>query len=300
MDTLLGYFSHGVIEAGERGELVNRILFLKTYADIVKEQHIPITYLQKVSLKLFLKSLTCNEINGLDDLLKNMGIDEAEIGFNHWTALLATNQDYVKLGGNKFISEDLVIEAYHRHTAFKMPLGFPDIDHIIPFKYPSGYGIISIQNKNAKKSTFNDTTDITSLTNPESAFGKAVTGFKILGIYINLGLDDTNASTEIREKGVMKLRSHTDNDMKSETQIIYIQNIESFKCCEEEIGKKLRRVLFTRPWPLDMQWSKFNENKDLDRTDVIKSFLPLVFTQQESLVNRLHLKLAFQHFNLPC
>jgi hypothetical protein len=38
-----------------------------------------------------------------------MGINEAKIGFNHWTSLLATNKDYVKSGGYKFLTEDLVI-----------------------------------------------------------------------------------------------------------------------------------------------------------------------------------------------
>jgi hypothetical protein len=50
LDTLLELFRHGVIEAGERGELVNRILFLKAYADTVKEcfPDSPLTCLQKV------------------------------------------------------------------------------------------------------------------------------------------------------------------------------------------------------------------------------------------------------------
>ncbi|RHZ89830.1 hypothetical protein Glove_9g33 [Diversispora epigaea] len=284
LDTLLEYFSRGTVEAGERGELVNRILFLKTYADIVKGIFTPVTYLEKVPLRLFLMSLAHNEINGLDDHLKDMGIHEAEIGFNHWTALLATNQDYVKLGGNKFLSEDLIIEAYHRHAAFKMPIGFYDIDHIIPFKHSSGYGIVSIQNKNAKKRTFNNTTDITSLVNPGSALGKdnTIDGFKVIGIYIDLGLDDASTGAEIKGKGVIKFRNHAD---KSKKQIIYIQNIESFKCCEaEEICKRLHKVLFTRPWPLDIQWSMFNEDQDLGRANVIKSFLPLVFYQGQSLV----------------
>ncbi|PKK58730.1 hypothetical protein RhiirC2_857644 [Rhizophagus irregularis] len=104
LDTLLELFSRGVVEAGERGELVNRILFLKAYADALKEcfPSSPLTYLQKVPLKSFLKSLLCEEIDGLDELLKRMGIDQAEIGFNNWTSLLATNQDYVKSGGMKF------------------------------------------------------------------------------------------------------------------------------------------------------------------------------------------------------
>jgi hypothetical protein len=50
---------------------------------------------------------------------------------------------------------------------------------------------ISIQNKNAKKPIFNNTTDITSLASPKTAFGKNMTGgYKVLGIYIDLGLDN--------------------------------------------------------------------------------------------------------------
>jgi hypothetical protein len=276
LDTLLELFSREVVEAGERGELVNRIIFLKAYADAVNEcfSEEPLTYLQKVPLKLFLKSLLCNEVEGLDRLLKDMKIHDAEIGFNHWTSLLATNKDYVKSGGNKFLSEKLVVEAYHRHTAFKMPLGFQDIDHIIPFKHSAGYGIISIQNKNAKKTTFNDTTDITSLANPKTAFNKKMGGYKVLGIYIDLGLDD--ATAEMKSKDTMELRSN----------IIYIRGVRSFKCCDDEIGKRLSKILFTRPWPLHTQWSKFDEKTDLKREDAIKSFLPLVFEQKESLVDK--------------
>ncbi len=285
LDTLLEQFSHGVIETGERGELVNRILFLKTYTDIVKENYNPVTFLQKISLKLFLESLLCEKIEGLNELLETMGIDKTEIGFNHWTPLLATNQDYVKSGGNKFLSENLVKKAYHCHAAFKMPIGFHVIDHIIPFKYPSGYGIISIQNKNAKRTTFNNTMDITSLTHPKNAFGKLVGSYKILGIYIDLGLDDVAAG--IKSKSLMQLRNHTGASIK---HIIYIQSIESFKCCEEEIGKRLSKILFTRPWPLDTQWSMFNEKTDLKRNDAIKSFLPLVFEQKQSLVDKWRLE----------
>ncbi|CAG8507366.1 7962_t:CDS:1 [Paraglomus brasilianum] len=59
LDTLLELFSHGVVEAGERGELVNCILYLKAYADVMKEYYpdSPLTYLQKVPLKSFLKFL---------------------------------------------------------------------------------------------------------------------------------------------------------------------------------------------------------------------------------------------------
>ena len=85
----------------------------------------------------------------------------------------------------------------------------------------------------------------------------------------------------------MKLRNH---DTEIEKQIIYIQNIKSFSCCGEEIGKRLHKLLFTRPWPLDTQWSMFSEDKDLNRADVIKSFLPLIFTQTWSLVDKWQLK----------
>jgi len=64
----------------------------------------------------------------------------------------------------------------------------------------------------------------------------------------------------------MKLRSH---DAETENQIIYIQSIESFKCCEEEIGKRLHKMLFTLPWQLNIQWSMLNEKTVLDRKDVI-------------------------------
>ncbi|CAB4414944.1 unnamed protein product [Rhizophagus irregularis] len=284
LDTLLELFSRGVVEAGERGELANRVIFLKAYADAVNERFSEelLTYLQKVPLKLFLKSLLSNEMEGLDKFLKDMQIHDAEIGFNHWTSLLATNKDYVESGGNKFLSEKLVVEAYHRHTAFKMPLGFYDIDHIIPFKYSAGYGIISIQNKNVKKTTFNDTTDITSLADPQTAFGKKMSDYKVLGIYIDLGLDD--ATAEMKSKDTMELRSNT--AQKGKKHIIYIRGVRSFKCCDDEIGKRLSKILFTRPWPLHTQWSVFDEKTDLKREDVIKSFLPLVFEQEESLVDK--------------
>ncbi|PKC55463.1 hypothetical protein RhiirA1_446816 [Rhizophagus irregularis] len=296
LDTLLELFSRGVVEEGERGELVNRILFSKAYADAVREcfPDSPVTYLQKVPLKLFLKSLLREEIDGLDELLNRMGIDEAEIGFNHWTSLLATNQKYVESGGMKFLTENLVIEAYHRHTAFKMPLGFPVIDHIIPFKYNAGYGIISIQNKNSKKTTFG-AKDISSLIHPSYSFGKWKKGYKILGIYIDLGLDREKAvesKAELKSRNVPQTRSKNKNnedkeDVKNDyDQIIYIQGVGSFKCCSKEISERLSKILFTRPWPLDTQWSEFDEKTDLKREDVIKTFLPLVFEQKQSLVDK--------------
>ncbi|PKY56500.1 hypothetical protein RhiirA4_448739 [Rhizophagus irregularis] len=135
LDTLLEQFSRGVVEAGERGELVGRISFLEAYIRAVKEsQESPYTYLEKVPLPLFLKSLRKGIDKKLDNLLTKMELDQAEIGFNHWTSLLASNKDYVKEGGYKYLTAALVKEAYHS-TAFKMPLGFPTIDHVIPFKY---------------------------------------------------------------------------------------------------------------------------------------------------------------------
>ncbi|EXX79474.1 hypothetical protein RirG_005230 [Rhizophagus irregularis DAOM 197198w] len=166
-----------------------------------------------------------------------------------------------------------------------MPLGFKDIDHIIPFKHSTGYGIISIQNKNMKKTTFNNTTDITSLADPQTAFGKKITGgYKVIGIYIDLGLDDVSA--EIKSKDIVELRSNINNQQKGKKHIIYIQGVGSFKCCNDEIGERLSKILFTRPWPLHTQWSMFDEDTDLEREDVIKSFLPLVFEQKESFVNK--------------
>ncbi|PKC06834.1 hypothetical protein RhiirA5_481784 [Rhizophagus irregularis] len=296
LDTLLELFSRGVVEAGERGELVNRILFSKAYADAVREcfPDSPVTYLQKVPLKLFLKSLLREEIDGLDELLNRMGIDEAEIGFNHWTSLLATNQKYVESGGMKFLTANLVIEAYHRHTAFKMPLGFPVIDHIIPFKYNAGYGIISIKTRIQKKTTFG-AKDISSLIHPLNSFGKWKKGYKILGIYIDLGLDRENAvesKAELKSRNAPQTRSKNKNnedkkDVKNDyDQIIYIQGVGSFKCCGKEISERLSKILFTRPWPLDTQWSEFDEKTDLKREDVIKTFLPLVFEQKQSLVDK--------------
>ncbi|CAB4405079.1 unnamed protein product [Rhizophagus irregularis] len=272
LDTLLELFSRGVVEAGERGELVNRILFSKAYADSVREcfPDSPVTYLQKVPLKLFLKSLLREEIDGLDELLNRMGIDEAEIGFNHWTSLLATNQKYVESGGMKFLTENLVIEAYHRHTAFKMPLEFK------------------------KKTTFG-AKDISSLIHPLNSFGKWKKGYKILGIYIDLGLDRENAvesKAELKSRNVPQTRSKNKNnedkeDVKNDyDQIIYIQGVGSFKCCGKEISERLSKILFTRPWPLDTQWSEFDEKTDLKREDVIKTFLPLVFEQKQSLVDK--------------
>ncbi|RGB35775.1 hypothetical protein C1646_758875 [Rhizophagus diaphanus] len=281
LDTLLELFSRGVVEAGERGELINRILFLKAYVDAVNERFSEesLTYLRKVPLELFLDSLLCNQIKGLDKFLQDMQIRDAEIGFNHWTSLLATNKDYVKSGENMFLSEKLVVEAYHRHSAIKMPLGFYDIDHIIPFKHSTGYGIISIQNK---KTTFNDTTDITSLADPQTAFGKKMSGYKVLGIYIDLGLND--ATVEMKSEDTIELRSNT--SQRGKDHIIYIRGVRSFKCCDDEIVKRLSKILFTRPWPLHTQWSMFDEKTDLKREDVIKSFLSLVFEQEESLIDK--------------
>jgi len=46
---------------------------------------------------------------------------------------------------------------------------FHAIDHVIPSRYNAGYGIISIQNKNSKKTTFANK-DIYSLIHPLNAF----------------------------------------------------------------------------------------------------------------------------------
>ncbi|CAB5163831.1 unnamed protein product [Rhizophagus irregularis] len=192
LDTLLEQFSRGVVEAGERGELVGRISFLEAYIRAVKEsQESPYTYLEKVPLPLFLKSLRKGIDKKLDNLLTKMELDQAEIGFNHWTSLLASNKDYVKEGGYKYLTAALVKEAYHRHTAFKMPLGFPTIDHVIPFKYSTSnrtdnYGIISIQNKNAKQTSYQDS-DVPILVNLISALSRNNFNGIILGIYIDIG-----------------------------------------------------------------------------------------------------------------
>ncbi|GBC04683.1 hypothetical protein RclHR1_05800010 [Rhizophagus clarus] len=112
----------GIVEAGDREELISRILFSIRYVDVAKEKFgLPVTYLEKVPLRSFLERM-----DGHDVVLDELGISEAEVGFNHWISLLATNVDYVKSEGNK--------EAYHRHAAIRMPFGFRFIDHIIPFK----------------------------------------------------------------------------------------------------------------------------------------------------------------------
>ncbi|CAG8560502.1 10748_t:CDS:2 [Diversispora eburnea] len=191
LDTLL---ERGVVKAGERGELFSRILFLEAYIRAVRKNLVPpIIYLEK------------------------MNIDQAEISFNHWTYLLASNKQYVNQGGQKYLSENLIREAYHRHTAFKMPLGFP---------YE----------------------DVPVLVHPKSAFYKNFNGI-ILGINIDIGTFNP------------------------------------------KIRKRLFKLLFTSPWPLDPRWSMINVGvkKQLDRTNAIKSFLPLVFKQEQSLVNKWHL-----------
>lgn len=155
LDTLLEHFSRGVIEAGERGELVFRILFLDAYIRVLRdksEQKEP-TYLEKIPLSSFLKNF-CGEISEkVDKLLEEMGISNANIGFNHWISLIATNKNQLNVG-NKYLSTQLIANAYHRHAAFKMSHGFPIIDYVIPFEYSGSYGIISVQNKNHKVSTF--------------------------------------------------------------------------------------------------------------------------------------------------
>ncbi|CAG8726280.1 9596_t:CDS:2 [Rhizophagus irregularis] len=112
---------------------------------------------------------------------------------------------------------------------------------------------------------YNDTTDITSLAGPQTAFGKKMSGYKVL---------DT-----------MELRSNT--AQKGKKHIIYIRGARSFKCCDDEIGKRLSKILFARPWSLHTQRSTlFDEKTDLKRENAIKSFLPLVFEQEKSLVDK--------------
>ncbi|CAG8747946.1 11942_t:CDS:2, partial [Rhizophagus irregularis] len=251
LDTLLEQFSRGVVEAGERGELVGRISFLEAYIRAVKEsQESPYTYLEKVPLPLFLKSLD----KKLDNLLTKMELDQAEIGFNHWTSLLASNKDYVKEGGYKYLTAALVKEAYHRHTAFKMPLGFPTIDHVIPFKYSTSnrtdnYGIISIQNKNAKQTSYQDS-DVPILVNLISALSRNNFNGIILGIYIDIGT--SSSSIEIKEVNPMKTRNMGNNVY---CRALYIQHIQSFNC-NKEIGERLSKLRFTSPWPLDPRWRR--------------------------------------------
>ncbi|CAG8581227.1 2610_t:CDS:2 [Funneliformis mosseae] len=109
LDTLLEQFSRGVVEAGEKGELVSRILFLEAYIRTVKiNQTPPFTYLEKVPLLLFLKVLCKGIDEKIDDLFEKMHIDKVEIGFNHWTSLLASNKQYMKEGEQKYLSENLI------------------------------------------------------------------------------------------------------------------------------------------------------------------------------------------------
>ncbi|RGB29029.1 hypothetical protein C1646_672785 [Rhizophagus diaphanus] len=188
LDTLVELLSRGVVEVGERGELVNRTLFSMRYADVAKRMFGSlVTYLEKVPLKFFFKKM-----NDYDVLLDKLGIQDAEVGFNHWITLLTTRMDYAnKYNGNKFLTKDLIKEAYHRHAAIKMPFGYETIDHIIPFKYSSGYGVISIQNKNAKKSTYKTEDNFSSI-NPASDFGeRGHDDYKILGIYADFHQGET-------------------------------------------------------------------------------------------------------------
>jgi hypothetical protein len=310
LNTLVELFSHGVVEAGERGELVNRILFLMRYVDVAKEKFGPqVTYLEKVPLKSFLEKM-----NGHDELLDDLEINEVEVGFNHWISLLATNMDHEKSKGHRFLTKNLVKEAYHRHAAINMPFGFEHIDHIIPFKYPSGYGVISIQNKNA----IYNTGDNFPLINPVSVFGESQEGYKILGIYTDINKGENQEDTDINkgenqeDTDINKGENQEDTDFnKGENQekatsglksaevtwtrtksygekakIIYIRDVEVFKF-GDEINKRLFKILYTRPWPLDRYWSTFGEN-ELDRKNVIRSFLPIVFEQEkgQSLIEK--------------
>ncbi|GES81161.1 hypothetical protein GLOIN_2v1885174 [Rhizophagus clarus] len=87
-----------------------------------------------------------------------------------------------------------------------------------------------------RKSTSNDTRDITSLIHPKTAF-----------------------DAELKSKSVMRLQKY---DQSSKKQIIYIQGIGSFRCCNDEIEKRLSKILFARLWSLDTQWSMFDEKTD--------------------------------------
>ncbi|CAG8694308.1 10140_t:CDS:2 [Funneliformis caledonium] len=140
LDTLLKQFSHRVVEAGERGELVLLLLFLKALCKGIDEK--------------------------IDDLFEKMHIDKAEI-------------------------ENLIREAYHRHTAFKMPLGFSIIDYVIPFKY---------------------------FTN-KSAFDNNNFEGIILGIYIDN--DTSNYSIDMKEVDSIVLRGKNPVTNRA----IYIENI---------------------------------------------------------------------------
>ncbi|CAG8643599.1 8161_t:CDS:2 [Rhizophagus irregularis] len=266
LDTLVELLNRGVVEVGERRELVNRILFSMRYGD-------------KVPLRSFLEKM-----NGHDVLLDELEINDAEVGFNHWISLLATNMDCVKSGGNKFLMEDLVIEAYHRHAAIKMPFGFENIDHVIPFKYSSGYGVISIQNKNAKQSTYKSA-DNFLLINPVSVFGKSHEDYKILGIYTDFQKGETpeKATSELISVDFIYTRSKFPGE---EAKIMYIRGVEAFEF-DDEINERLSKVLYARPWPLDRYWSTFGEN-ELDGENAIRSFLPIIFEQEEgqSLIDK--------------
>jgi hypothetical protein len=80
-------------------------LFLEAYIRAVENsQNSPITYLEKVSLTSFLKVLCRGMDQEIEILLAKMKLDQAEIGFNHWTSLLASNQDYVKKGEQKYLT----------------------------------------------------------------------------------------------------------------------------------------------------------------------------------------------------
>uniref|UniRef100_U9T9Y0 Crinkler family protein n=3 Tax=Rhizophagus irregularis TaxID=588596 RepID=U9T9Y0_RHIID len=224
------------------------------------------------------------KMNGHDVLLDELEINDAEVGFNHWISLLATNMDCVKSGGNKFLMEDLVIEAYHRHAAIKMPFGFENIDHVIPFKYSSGYGVISIQNKNAKQSTYKSA-DNFLLINPVSVFGKSHEDYKILGIYTDFQKGETpeKATSELISVDFIYTRSKFPGE---EAKIMYIRGVEAFEF-DDEINERLSKVLYARPWPLDRYWSTFGEN-ELDGENAIRSFLPIIFEQEEgqSLIDK--------------
>ncbi|CAG8581207.1 2609_t:CDS:2 [Funneliformis mosseae] len=111
-----------------------------------------------------------------------------------------------------------------------MPLGFPIIDHVIPFEYSTNKYV-----------------------HPRSAFDNNNFEGIILGIYIDTGT--SNHNIDIKEVDSIVLRG------------------------KDPVTNR----------PLGSRWSIINKEKQLDRKKAIKSFLPLVFKQERSLVNDWHL-----------
>ncbi|CAB4479828.1 unnamed protein product [Rhizophagus irregularis] len=154
--------------------------------------------------------------------------------------------------------------------------------HVIPFKYSSDYGVILIQNKNAKQSTYKSV-DNFALTNPASV-GIRQKDYKVLGIYADFHQGELpyKATSEIKSIDYISTQSRPGE----KANIMYIRGVEAFEF-DNEINKRLFKVLYTRPWPLDRYWSTFGEN-ELVRKDEIKSFLPIIFKQNkgESLIDK--------------